>query len=142
LEKVPAQTAPTTSAPTLKKAEFANPFVKQASTEKAQPPILTLTPPANAPIVQTAAAQMTATTEPSFQQPKPLPPIEDAKPISAKETVARWQPPQYIPNIIAATALLKVEKRSDDTPSPSAHLEKDPSMSNRLEQHLLNNLQL
>jgi hypothetical protein len=142
LEKVPTQTAPRTSAPALKKTEFENPFVKQTSAETEIPPTLTLTPPANAPFIPTTATPTTEAAGPSLQQPQLLPLIEDAKPILSKETVAKWQPPKYIPNTIVAAALIKVEKRLDDAPLPSPHLDKDPAMSNRVEQHLINNLQL
>src|SRR5262249_30792681 len=142
LEKVPTPNAPTPSAPnqstpTLKNTGFGNPFVKPASAEMTAPPILILAPPANAPAAQIADSQTSAVTEPFLKQPKPLPPIKTAQPIPQKETAAKWQPPKYIPNAIAATALIKVEQRVDDTPLPAAHLEKDPSMSNRIEQHLL-----
>jgi hypothetical protein len=126
----------------VKESELRNLFVKHVSAELPVARALALAPPANASADQaTAISCPLVTTGPVLNQPKLLPFIEDAQPIALKEKTRKWQPPQYIPNAIAATALVNIEKAPAKV-APARHLERDPSMSNRIEQHLKKNLQL
>jgi hypothetical protein len=140
LPLVKSELAPTESAAT--KTESRNLSVLRASAERAIPPTLTLAPPANAPGAHSLDPQAINLAGSSLKQPNALPAIDDAKPISRKETHVKWRPPKYIPNAIAATALVTAEKRVVDVPSAAAHLAKNPSMSKRVADHLRNNLQL
>lgn len=147
LEKATRQTQPTappssTSPRAMRKSELKNLFAKQVSAELPVARALALTPPANAPADQGAAiSSPLATTGPILNQPKLLPLIEDAQPIARKEISHQWQPPKYIPSVVTTTALIKVEQPPAKV-APARHLERDPSMSNRVQEHLMKNLQL
>jgi hypothetical protein len=147
-EFVATQTGPAMPTLTLAGAKSRGPFVPPGKAEA--PPTLALAPPANAPANLTRASQAAAATAPHLNQPNLLPLIENAQPILRQEKFAKWQPPQYIPNAIAATALLpvdeappKIETRpANPTPPTAHHHEEAPSMSQRIQQHLTHNLEL